>query len=245
MPKKLKVTAYALVWNEIRMLPYYFRHYDSIVDHYVIYDHDSDDGTQDLLDSHPKVERRHFTANNQGACESAKELKNECWKECRGGKADLVLVCDIDELLYHPRLLHTITTAYRGGYSIFEPVGYSMVSQEFPTTPLQIYYEIQQGFQDGLFTKSILFDPNALEEINYHAGCHQCHPTGDVEYFQDEELKLLHFKYLGIEYTVNRYAELNNKLTAGDKGRKLGIQYSSSRETLENLFAGFQLSQII
>ena len=51
---------YAICWNEEQILPFFFRHYDEIVDRYVIYDDGSSDRTVDICRVHPKVELRRF-----------------------------------------------------------------------------------------------------------------------------------------------------------------------------------------
>ena len=60
MPGGLKIHLYCLCWNDARMLPYFFRHYDDIVERYFIFDNGSTDGSLALLDSHPRVETTHF-----------------------------------------------------------------------------------------------------------------------------------------------------------------------------------------
>ena len=58
--RELKVHLYAQCWNEAEMLPFFFRHYDGLVDQYFIYDDGSDDGSSELLSIHPKVDARRF-----------------------------------------------------------------------------------------------------------------------------------------------------------------------------------------
>jgi len=42
------------------MLPHFFRHYDSVVDQYFIYDNGSIDDSIGILYEHPNVTVRHF-----------------------------------------------------------------------------------------------------------------------------------------------------------------------------------------
>ena len=49
------VHLYAQCWNDEWILPFFFRHYDGLVERYVIYDDGSTDGTLALLRAHPKV----------------------------------------------------------------------------------------------------------------------------------------------------------------------------------------------
>jgi hypothetical protein len=50
------VHLYAQCWNDGWMLPFFFRHYDRLVDRYFMFDDGSSDGTSSILSSHPKVE---------------------------------------------------------------------------------------------------------------------------------------------------------------------------------------------
>ena len=46
---------YALCWNEEKMLPHFFRHYDALVDRYFIFDNASSDRSREMLEAHPRV----------------------------------------------------------------------------------------------------------------------------------------------------------------------------------------------
>ena len=46
---RITVHLHALCWNEERLLPYFFRHYDDIVDRYYVYNHGSTDRSVELL----------------------------------------------------------------------------------------------------------------------------------------------------------------------------------------------------
>src|SRR4029450_5864723 len=49
-----RVHLYATCWNEIRLLGFFFRHYDPVVQRYVIFDDGSTDGSLDLLRGPPE-----------------------------------------------------------------------------------------------------------------------------------------------------------------------------------------------
>src|SRR4029079_18339767 len=55
-----RVHLYAQCWNDATMLPFFFRHYDSFVDKYIIFDDASEDGSLAMLLAHPNVEVRRF-----------------------------------------------------------------------------------------------------------------------------------------------------------------------------------------
>jgi hypothetical protein len=240
----MNIVMYGIVWNEELMLPYFFRHYDSIVDRYVIYDHDSDDRTQQILNAHPRVTMRRFDVQGESVCECARDVKSNAWKESRDD-ADLVLVCDVDELLWHPRLSDYLSEAIAAGETVFHPRGWDMVSSDFPTTDGQIYDEVLQGFRNHYFDKFCLFNPNAVEEINFQPGCHFASPQGEIVCNLTESLKLLHFKYLGVDYVTARYAALGAKLKSDDKVHGYGKQYFQTSEEIRKQFAEFQLQLAI
>ena len=49
------VHVYGLCWNEEKMLPYFFKHYDDIADQYFIFDNNSTDNSLSILKANPKV----------------------------------------------------------------------------------------------------------------------------------------------------------------------------------------------
>ena len=85
------------------MLPFFFLHYDNLVQRYIIYDDASTDNSQEILRLNPKVELRPMPpyCDPESRISSALALQETCWKESRG-IADWVIVTDIDEHLYHP-----------------------------------------------------------------------------------------------------------------------------------------------
>ena len=101
----MKIDLYTRCWNDAHMLGFMFRNYDDLVQRYVVYDDGSTDGSLDILAAHPKVEIRDQAAyrNPSSRILAALSLLETCWHESRG-RADWVIVCDIDELLYHPKI---------------------------------------------------------------------------------------------------------------------------------------------
>src|SRR5262245_9842041 len=90
-----------LCWNEAPMLPYFFRHYDPLVDRYFVYDDGSTDGSRELLRQHPKVSLRSFESSGDSFVDSARSFYDTAWQESRG-QADWVMLVNIDEHLHHP-----------------------------------------------------------------------------------------------------------------------------------------------
>jgi hypothetical protein len=157
-------------------------------------------------------------------CEAGRVLKSEAWKESRG-RADLILVCDVDEFLWHADLAGYLERALADGITLFEPEGWEMVSQTFPATAGQIYEEVRHGYRAREFDKPCLFDPQAIDEIHYAVGCHTAAPVGRVVRRRGDGLRLLHSKHLGVRYLTERSAALAKRLGPRDRRQGWGRHY--------------------
>lgn len=149
------------------------------------------------------------------------QIKNTCWK---GSEADWVIVCDIDELIYHPDMRDFL---YRSqNWTLMQPLGWAMWSDHFPTTPKQIWEEVKFGYRDSAFDKLVVFNPQFIDNINYHAGAHVASPKGIIRHFRNPEFKLLHFKYLGWNYYINR-CKLLHAAAVHDIKKGMAIHYGN------------------
>jgi glycosyltransferase involved in cell wall biosynthesis len=229
----MKIWAYAICWNEAKILPYYLRHYSQFCEKIIIYDNGSDDGSQEIIKSHPKAVLRHYDTSGQIKDDVYLQIKNNCWKESRG-KADWVIVGDIDELVYHPNIIDFL--AFNGSqHSVFKPAGVNMIADKFPTTSGQIYEEVQRGSFHPGSCKPMLFDPNRVAEINFDPGGHTANRkkiTGKLWLWRNHHgdpfrspIKVLHFKFMGLNYVTNRYRQLANRLSESNKKRGWGSHY--------------------
>ena len=226
---RITVHLHALCWNEERLLPYFFRHYDDIVDRYYVYDHGSTDRSVELLTNHRNVVLGRFEMAGGSFLRAATEHYNSCWKQSRGA-ADWVFVVNVDEHLYHPRLRAYLRECTRLGVSVIVPEGYNMVSDTFPTSLKPLWTSIRHGARDQIWDKPQFFDPNKIEDINFKEGRHSADPRGDVVYPRTTRTKLLHFKYLGADYLVRRHAELRSVFPAEDLAQGFGYQYLWSEQ---------------
>ena len=72
----MKVHLYTKLWNEEGMLPFFFRHYDPVVDRCIAYDDGSTDDTLELLAAHDRVEIRPFERTHPTSFAQAKHLRH-------------------------------------------------------------------------------------------------------------------------------------------------------------------------
>ncbi|HEV8389865.1 MAG TPA: hypothetical protein VGQ35_08475, partial [Dongiaceae bacterium] len=71
---------------------------------------------------------------------------------------------------------------------------------------------------------------------NIAIGGHGAEPAGHVVYPRRDELLLLHYKWLGIEYLAKRHELLDTGLRAGDRANGWGVHYKLDRAQLERHF---------
>ena len=235
----MTVHHYAIAWNEARVLGFFFRHYDPVVDRYVIFDDGSTDGTLDMLRAHPKVELRRFKRSHPDSLVlSMLTIYNQAWKESRG-KADWVFVSNIDEHLHHPRLADYLAECRVDGVTAIPALGYQMLSERFPAPSATLSETVRQGAADPGMSKLQIFDPNAIREINYEPGRHRARPRGRIRWPRRDELMNLHYKLLERDYVRQRHAAMRQGLGETDLNRKLGTHYLWEADELDRFWDAY------
>jgi hypothetical protein len=211
------------------MLPFFFLHYDSIVDRYFVFDNGSTDDSLSLLQSHGRVEMAHFETPGDSFVNEERRLGNSMWQN---SDADWVIVTDIDEHIYHPDLRGYLERCTEDGITAIESGGFEMVAESFPRGTEPLVEQVTTGMRSFAHNRLCIFNPKAIEETNFNAGRHNAVPTGRVKWPSIREVLLLHYKQLGSDYLVARSAELLTGLRPGDIANKWGVQYTWSAEEI-------------
>jgi glycosyltransferase involved in cell wall biosynthesis len=221
----MRIDLYTTCWNDASMLPFFFRHYDPLVQRYLVFDDGSTDGSLELLAANAKVEIRPFVRSHaKSFVLSEQSLSNSCWKDSRG-QADWVMVLDLDEHLFHPNLLDYLERARHETITAVPALGFQMITERFPLPDEWLARAHTCGTPWVQMCKISLFDPNRIEEINFSPGRHRAAPTGEVRIPRRDELLNLHYKYLGFNYTVARHRQLLRGLGPGDAAVGWGHKY--------------------
>lgn len=234
----MSIDLYTISWNEQRMLPFFLDHYGAWVDRIVVFDDGSDDGTAEALAQHPKVDLRRFPPKRTSFVTEALALWQDVWKESRG-RADWVVVTNIDEFHYHPRgMRRYLEACTAAGVTILHPRGYAMVGDAFPPPGSSLVESLRRGVPMIGHDKRQVFDPDAIDEIRFGPGRHFCEPTGNVVEPSRPESVLLHYKYVDAHgYCLARQKALGRRLMPGDRQQGYGSQYFLSDEVNLRSFA--------
>jgi glycosyltransferase involved in cell wall biosynthesis len=232
---------YATCWNEERLIPFFLRHYEPLVDRIVIYDDGSTDRSLELLRVSPKVEIRPLVRATESYLDAHESLFETCWKESCG-QADWVCLVDLDEFLFHPEWHSYLAAQKDTGVTTIQALGYDMVSESFPPAGANLATTLTRGERDLLLDKTCIFAPDAIEQINYGAGRHRCSPTGRVILPAQYRMQLRHYKNLGLDYLLARMHALAGRVAASDTARGWSGQYLRDDDSIRTHFQA-QLTQ--
>ena len=220
------IHAYFLCYNEATLLPHLLRHYLSFCDKVCIIDNFSTDNSIKIINSFKNTEVLSYNSNNQVRDDIYLQIKNTVWKKSIG-IADYVIVGDADEFLHHEDIKSFIDKSFNDGITIFKPKGYHMVGDE--DLDLQendnIFNEVTNGVQVDVLNKLMMFNCNKIKDINYSFGCHMANPVGEVKLLEDSNLKMCHFKFLGVNNHLYRNNIRRQRLSEFNKQYGLGTYY--------------------
>jgi hypothetical protein len=204
----MNIEIYALCHQEAKIIPYFMRHYNQYGQVYLYEGHSTDESAE-LARSLGAIIVP-LNTNNQVDDYIFTNIKSNCWKE---SKADWVIICDMDEFLYHPNFVEYLGTIKE---TIILPRTFEMIADLYPTTSGQIYDEVRFGFETT--KKMFMFQPMELTDISYGIGCHTAQPEGNVIINKTSEIICMHMRHLSLEYiiqrntyTYSRMSEINKK----------------------------------
>ena len=240
----MRIHLYTMSWNEERMLPFFFNHYGSIVERFVVYDDGSTDRTLEILRALPCVEVREFQRSVVDSFVlSAQSLQNSCWKESRGS-CDWVIMTALDEHLHHKSLVDYLEEQKKSGVTAIPALGYQMVDDNFPEDSVRLADALTRGAPFKMMNKLSIFNPNAIIETNFAIGRHSAAPIGNVKWPERDEVLNLHYKYIGLGFIKERHALLRTGLGDLDKSNHWGHRYSFSEEELRQDFEQFRQASV-
>ena len=230
----LRIRVSAVCKNEAKLLPFFIEYYSRFAD-VEIYDGRSTDGS-DVIARSMGAKVHQVDEGSQMNHDILMPLRNNCWKAGRWDY-DWQIVCDVDEFLYHPQLLKKLEEYSQQGVTIPRIAGYDMITETFPARGKLITDQVRLGVRDERWLdKLIIFNPQKVD-INYEMGCHTAKPTGQVKYSEEKELKMLHHRWLSLDYVREKAAYNNSRLSDADIDKGVAFHYKLQAVTSPEQFA--------
>ena len=221
----MKIHAHILSWNEEKILPFTLDYYSSICEKIFIYDNMSTDSSDEIYKKYPNVIVNKWSSGDKFDDLINVNIKNNSYKQySRNQNVDWVIVCDCDEILYHPNLIEKLNQYKNEGVTVPLVCGHDMVSEIFPEYNGKLITEIVKIGSERYepMCKKIIFNPEI--DIQYGFGAHNIHSINPV-FSKTEELKLLHYKFLGKEYVKELYVRRAKRLSDFNLKNGFGRHY--------------------
>ena len=229
----MTIHLYTLCWNEMDILPFVIDYWKRIpVTKAIVYDNGSTDGSVEYLKQFDWITVEHY--DSDGMDDSIlRDIKNTKWKQSRG-KADWVIVCDMDEIVYSKDFVNVLEEASSNGYTAIDSKWYWFCEDSLPEYKddgLLLHQKCTKFYINP--GKHLIFNPNEVTDINYSVGAHTARPTGNFKPYESERVAVFHTnKGFGIEYKIDRYRKMNERLSEIDRRNRWSIHYGFSRQVL-------------
>lgn len=227
----MRIEVYTTVWNEEFFIQHFIRYYATLAERvdFIVFNNGCTDGTLEKASLIANGMENVSIGFNNTISDGLNDknylhVKENAWK---GSKADYVICCDVDELLYIDR--KNLKTWKRQGVTIAKGKGYNIYSDNLPQKSI---FEINTGFQDDNFSKTVIFDPKAIKRMNYSWGAHTCNPQGRLHY-PNQSPALLHYRCIGgVDARVKRHVQYHRRMSDFNKANGLGIHYNWTKEQI-------------
>lgn len=215
----MKVVVLCITYNCVELAPFFLRHYETIADEIAIFDDASTDGTRRIFEAHPKVKLRDWPHPGSGIDETLfLDFIYATYPTAANHGFDWVIVVDSDEFIYAPNVRGILLAALACGIDVIQTYGMNMLGPHFPIDDGRQIWEIHRmGMPSGVYSKPCVLRPGV--KVRWSRGRHHLEQCDGV-ISERPLLKLLHYRYLGFEYTRRRNARNFERcgMLANDKG---------------------------
>jgi hypothetical protein len=217
--REVIIHAYCHVRNDVTMLRWWLRHYAAFCSELHIFDDASTDGTRELAQAHPKATLHDipFTGLDENALLDLAHMTIPASKD----RADYVIWADVDEFIYHPKILECLARFKASGFNVVRTLGFNMMGSPLPADDghSQLIDLYRTGVRAPVYSKPIIVDPGV--PVRWSCAKHalaneaQLRLPPEYKHYEPEywRMRLLHFRYLTPEYCRHRNARQYDRST--------------------------------
>jgi len=225
----MRIHVYAVCYNEQTLMPFFLRHYSQLADEITIFDNMSVDNTLSIIkefkSSSPiPVNIVSYNTGNRFSDTKNLQLKNMTIKLSKG-KDDWIIVVDTDELIVHSSLRTRLEEL--SDFDVIHPKAYHMIGDNIPVDDgKQLTELITSGVFDHYHSKPCIINTNRISRLDFDAGAHHLNTDGGkVLKWTDCDIKLLHYKWLSLQYVISNYKRNAERLSDENLQRGWGFHY--------------------
>ena len=242
----MKIHVYLLCYNEDEIIRQVLSHYSTFCSRIFLLDNYSTDNSVHIATEFDNVRVLQWSSSNQFDDCLAVQIKESYYKQYSrtdgsfcSEVADWVIVCDMDELIYHPRLSEVLADYRAQRVTVANVVGFNMVSPLEPQKLPQLFPAVRMGKPAPVFNKPVLFDPEF--DMVFSPGAHP-HGVGYQQMQQQfgykmgkQQVALLHYKYIGLRY-LRRAKLARERLSEVNLNLGYGVHYLDSDNDLDSRY---------
>lgn len=231
MAQPVNIKVYTFCYNSEQILPFIINYWKQYATSVVVYDNMSTDKSVEILSKYDWIEVRHFDTNKKHDPDKMMQIKNNCVNESKSSKADYVMICDLDEVLYcYDSLMHDLTIAKQNGIKVFNSVYYNAIVNKFPASSQTLLQNISgvKLVKNINVNKVLLFDPS----INIKFSNLQNNCTYDNN-IKTGEINIIHNKMIGLDRFLNEQLDYIKRI---NKTNKYAMTYGASKNSCVAIF---------
>lgn len=231
MAQPVNIKVYTFCYNSEKILPFIINYWKQYATSVVVYDNMSTDKSVEILSKYDWIEVRHFDTNKKHDPDKMMQIKNNCVNESKSSKADYVMICDLDEVLYcYDSLMHDLAIAKQNGIKVFNSVYYNAIVNKFPASSQTLLQNISgvKLVKNINVNKVLLFDPS----INIKFSNLQNNCTYDNN-IKTGEINIIHNKMIGLDRFLNEQLDYIKRI---NKTNKYAMTYGASKNSCVAIF---------
>lgn len=211
-----KIDAYIMCFNEEKTMPFILDYYSKYCQSITLIDNMSTDKSLEVASKYPNMTILRWDSGGFYNEHAQTTIKQQIYKNSRG-KADWVILADGDEIIYG---LEMLSEYKKKGIKLPNINGYHMVCEKFPEYDgTCITEKVKTGSREPHMDKQAVLDPSV--DISYSLGMHTFRADAQRD-MDNPPLKLLHYKFLGADYIVDRNKMYTPRISEQYKAMGIG-----------------------